>query len=56
MQKPKTWRRWPPLPTTLDNPIGIDGVLESLPPYVTSMNDAVGTVIEEKVRSGRHVR
>ncbi|OLE73783.1 MAG: hypothetical protein AUI36_00145, partial [Cyanobacteria bacterium 13_1_40CM_2_61_4] len=35
MQKAKTiprWRRSPPLPTTLDNPIGIDGVLESLTP------------------------
>ena len=52
MQKAKTiprWRRSPPLPTTLDNPIGIDGVLESLtPPYVKSMNDAVDRVIEEK--------
>lgn len=49
MQKPKKWRRWPPLPTTLDNPIGIDGVLESLtPPYVKSMDAAVDQVIEEK--------
>ena len=30
MQKPMTWRRCQPLPTQLDNPIGIDGVLESL--------------------------
>lgn len=49
MQKPKTWRRWPPLPAPLDNPIGIDGVLESLtPPYVKSMDAAVDQVIEEK--------
>src|SRR5687768_10701463 len=49
MQKPKKWRRWPPLPTTLDNPIGIDGVLESLtPPYIKSMDAAVDQVIEEK--------
>jgi hypothetical protein len=49
MQKPKTWRRWPPLPAPLDNPVGIDGVLESLsPPYVASMDAAVDQVIEEK--------
>jgi len=52
MQKPKKWGRWqrsPPLPTTLDNPIGIDGVLESLtPPYVNTMDEAVDKVIEEK--------
>ena len=56
MQKPKNWHRWqrsPPLPTTIDNPIGIDGVLESLtPPYVKSMDDAVDKVIEEKLRTG----
>ena len=49
MQQPKQWRRWPPLPTTQPNPIGIDGVLETLtPPYVRSMDDAVDRVIEEK--------
>src|SRR5262245_28156196 len=49
MQQPKSWRRWPPLPTTQPNPIGIDGVLESLtPPYVKTMDDAVDRVIEEK--------
>ena len=49
MQQPKKWRRWPPLPTPLENPIGIDGVLESLtPPYVKSMDAAVDQVIEEK--------
>ena len=49
MQQPKKWRRWPPLPAPLENPIGIDGVLESLtPPYVKSMDAAVDQVIEEK--------
>jgi hypothetical protein len=49
MQEPKKWRRWPPLPTTQPNPIGIDGLLESLtPPYVKSMNEAVDRVLEEK--------
>jgi len=49
MQKPKKWRNWPPVPTTLDNPIGIDGLLESLsPPYVKNMDEAVDIVIEEK--------
>ena len=50
MQHPeKKWIHWPPLPATLDNPIGIDGVLESLtPPYVKSMDAAVDQVIEEK--------
>ena len=49
MQKAKKGRHWPPLPAALDNPIGIDGVLESLtPPYVKSMDAAVDQVIEEK--------
>jgi hypothetical protein len=49
MQTPKKQRRWPPLPAPLPNPIGIDGVLESLsPPYVKSMDAAVDQVIEEK--------
>jgi len=49
MQQPKKWRRWPPLPTPIENPIGIDGVLESLtPPYVASMDEAVDRVLEEK--------
>jgi hypothetical protein len=49
MQQPKKWRRWPPLPTTQPNPIGIDGLLESLtPPYVKSMDEAVERVLEEK--------
>ena len=52
MQKPKKYSRWqrsPPLPTTIDNPIGIDGVLETLtPPYINTMDEAVDKVIEEK--------
>lgn len=49
MQQPKKKRRWPPLPAALPNPIGIDGLLESLtPPYVGSMDEAVDRVIEEK--------
>lgn len=53
MQKPKKWRQWPPLPAPLDNPIGIDGVLESLtPPYVKSMDAAVDQLIEEKYGPG----
>jgi hypothetical protein len=53
MQKPTKWRRWPPLPVPLENPIGIDGVLEALtPPYVESMDAAVDQVIEEKYGPG----
>jgi hypothetical protein len=50
MQQPKKdWKHWPPLPSTIDNPIGIDGVLESLtPPYVKSMDAAVDQIVEEK--------
>jgi hypothetical protein len=45
----KTFHRWPPLPSTQPNPVGIDGILEGLcPPYVGSMNEAVDRVIEEK--------
>ena len=46
----KDWgARWPPLPATQPNPVGIDGVLEGLcPPYVKSMNQAVDIFIEEK--------
>lgn len=43
------WRRLPPQPSPRPNPVGIDGVLEGLcPPYVTSMDDAVDQVLEEK--------
>jgi hypothetical protein len=50
MQMPNTqWGRWPPVPSTQPNPVGIDGVLEGLcPPYVASMNDAVDVVVAEK--------
>jgi hypothetical protein len=46
----KEWGlRWPPLPSTQPNPVGIDGVLEGLcPPYVGSMNEAVDIFIAEK--------
>jgi hypothetical protein len=49
----KEWHHeWPPLPAPLPNPVGIDGVLQGLcPPYVTSMNDAVDQVLEEKYGS-----
>ena len=40
--------RWPPLPSTQPNPVGLDGVLEGLcPPYVTT-DQAVDKFIEEK--------
>lgn len=49
MQGPKKFRRWPPLPAALPNPIGLDGVLEALtPPYVANMSEAVDRVLEEK--------
>jgi hypothetical protein len=53
MQKPgSSWRRWPPLPSPLPNPVGIDGVLEALcPPYIGKMDDAVDWVLEEKYGS-----
>jgi len=45
----KKWDTWPPLPATLPNPVGIDGILEGLcPPYVTSMDNAVDQVLAEK--------
>lgn len=58
MEKPKKeWSRWstsPPLPSTQPNPVGIDGILEGLcPPYVSSMDEAVDIVIEEKY-SAKH--
>jgi hypothetical protein len=50
MQAPgKDWLRWPPVPATLPNPVGLDGVLEALcPPYLSSMDEAVERVLEEK--------
>jgi hypothetical protein len=49
--KPATsrWRRWPPVPASQPNFVGIDGVLEGLcPPYVSSMDEAVDRVLESK--------
>ena len=50
MHKPdKEWHQWPPTPSTLPNPVGLDGVLEALcPPYLKSMDEAVDRVLEEK--------
>jgi len=46
-------RRWPPVPASQPNFVGIDGVLEGLcPPYVTDMDAAVDQVIEEKFAAG----
>ena len=51
------WKRWPPVPASQPNYVGIDGVLEGLcPPYVTDMDAAVDQVLEEKFGAGRHVR
>jgi hypothetical protein len=47
------WRRWPPVPASQANFVGIDGVLEGLcPPYVTDMDAAVDQVLEEKFGPG----
>jgi hypothetical protein len=49
-QKPKDFRRWPPLPASQPNYVGIDGILEGLcPPYVKSMDEAVDKVMEMKL-------
>jgi hypothetical protein len=49
MAEPKTLSPTPPVPASQANPVGIDGVLESLsPPYVSSMREAVERVIEHK--------
>jgi hypothetical protein len=46
---PKNPKAKAPVPASQHNPVGIDGVLEGLcPPYVTSMDEAVDIVIEEK--------
>jgi hypothetical protein len=43
------WRRWPPVPASQPNFVGIDGVLEGLcPPYVTDLDAAVDAVLEAK--------
>jgi hypothetical protein len=45
----KKWRRWPPLPSTQAQPVGIDGILEGhCPPYVKSMDHIVDKVLEDK--------
>lgn len=47
---PGRWRRWPPVPASQPNYVGIDGVLEGLcPPYVGDMDAAVDRLIEEKL-------
>ncbi|HKS61285.1 MAG TPA: hypothetical protein VJT13_06285 [Xanthobacteraceae bacterium] len=46
---PKNPKAKAPVPASQHNPVGIDGVLEGLcPPYVTSMDEAVDIVIDEK--------
>jgi hypothetical protein len=53
--KPSTsrFKRWPPVPASQPNYVGIDGVLEGLcPPYVTDMDAAVDQVLEEKFGPG----
>jgi hypothetical protein len=51
--KLKRFRRWPPLPASQPNFVGIDGVLEGLcPPYVGSMDEAVESVLEQKFGDG----
>ena len=40
---------WAPVPASQPNPVGLDGLLEGLcPPYVSSMDEAVDKIIEEK--------
>jgi hypothetical protein len=47
------FKRWPPVPASQPNFVGIDGVLEGLcPPYVTDMDAAVDQVLEEKFGPG----
>lgn len=49
MDDAKLGRHWPPVPASQPNPVGIDGILESLtPPYVSSMDEAVDRVVESK--------
>ena len=50
LQEPaKKHRKWPPVPASQANPVGIDGILEGLtPPYVSSMDEAVDRVVESK--------
>ena len=49
MHKPdKEWGRWPPVPSTLPNPVGLDGIIQALCPPYMSMNEAVDRVLDEK--------
>jgi hypothetical protein len=42
-------KRWPPVPASIPNFVGIDGVLEGIcPPYVESMDECVDRVMEMK--------
>jgi hypothetical protein len=51
--QPPKFRRWPAVPASQPNFVGIDGVLEGLcPPYVTDMDAAVDQVLEEKFGPG----
>lgn len=53
LEEPKKHRHWPPVPASQPNPVGIDGILESLtPPYVSSMDEAVDCVVEAKYSAG----
>jgi hypothetical protein len=46
-------KRWPPVPASQPNFVGIDGVLEGLcPPYVNDMDEAVERLLEEKFGPG----
>ncbi|MDE0538718.1 MAG: hypothetical protein OXH94_08340 [Rhodospirillales bacterium] len=46
---PKSDAPWAPIPASQHNPVGLDGILEGLcPPYVSSMDEAVDIVLEEK--------
>ena len=52
LEEPKKRRKWPPVPASQANPVGIDGILEGLtPPYVSSMDEAVDRVVESKYSS-----
>jgi hypothetical protein len=52
-EPPSRWRRWPPVPASQPNYVGIDGVLEGLcPPYVRDMDTAVDQLLEEKFGPG----
>jgi len=51
--EPSRWSRWPPVPASQPNFVGIDGILEGLcPPYVHDMDAAVDQVVEEKFAAG----